>query len=76
MNNVQLNLEALPMDERIAMYRKMADEGTITKEQMIIAVQWIRGLREKGIQVNKTKKKAKVEVDSNQLLADLEAGLL
>lgn len=75
MNNVQLNLEALPMDERIAMYRKMADEGTITKEQMIIAVQWIRGLREKGIQVNKAKKK-KVEVDSNQLLADLEAGLL
>ena len=75
MNMVQLNLEALPMDERIAMYRKMADEGTITKEQMIIAVQWIRGLREKGIQVNKAKKK-KVEVDSNQLLADLEAGLL
>ena len=75
MNNVQLNLEALPMDERIAMYRKMADEGTITKEQMIIAVQWIRGLREKGIQVNKAKKK-KVEVDSNELLADLEAGLL
>lgn len=75
MPDIQLNLEALPMDERIAMYRKMADEGTITKEQMIIAVQWIRGLREKGIQVNKAKKK-KVEVDSNQLLADLEAGIL
>lgn len=75
MPDIQLNLDNMPMDERIAMYRKMADEGTITKEQMIVAVQWIRGLREKGIQVNKTKKK-KVEVDSNQLLADLEAGLL
>jgi hypothetical protein len=69
--------ENIPIEERIAIYTQKAIAGEeLTKEEMKVAINYLRGTRIAGITATKSKKKSEPAVDTASLLDSFSKGLI
>lgn len=69
--------ENIPIEERIAIYTQKCIAGEeLSKEEMKIAINYLRGTRISGIMTSRTKKKAEPAVNTSALLEGFKKGLI
>lgn len=69
--------ESIPIEERIAIYTQKCIAGEeLTKEEMKVAINYLRGTRIAGITASRTRKKAEPVVNTSALLEGFKNGLL
>jgi len=69
--------ENIPIEERIAIYTQKCIGGEeLTREEMKVAINYIRGTRIAGITASKSKKKAEPPVNTASLLESFKNGLI
>lgn len=69
--------ESIPIEERIAIYTQKAIAGEeLTREEMKVAINYLRGARIAGITAAKTKKKTEPAVNTSSLLESFKNGLI
>jgi hypothetical protein len=69
--------ENIPIEERIAIYTQKAIAGEeLSKEEMKIAINYLRGTRISGIMASRSKKKAEPAVNTSALLEGFKNGLI
>lgn len=69
--------ENIPIEERIAIYTQKCIAGEeLTREEMKVAINYLRGTRIAGITASKTKKKAEPAINTSDLLNSFKNGLI
>lgn len=69
--------ENIPIEERIAIYTQKCIAGEeLSKEEMKVAINYLRGTRISGIMTSRTKKKAEPAVNTSALLEGFKNGLI
>ena len=69
--------ENIPIEERIAIYTQKCIAGEeLTREEMKVAINYLRGTRISGITASKTKKKSEPAVNTSALLEGFKNGLI
>ena len=69
--------ENIPIEERIAIYTQKAIAGEeLSREEMKVAINHLRGTRISGIVASRTKKKAEPAVNTSALLEGFKNGLI